>query len=316
MEVSWPGDHKFCFTIFDDSDWVSINKVKPVYELLYDLGMQTTKSVWVFDGKDKACRNGGVTLENKEYLEWVNLLKMKGFEIGLHNSSPATSTRETTAKALARIKAIFGYQSICNANHVGCLDAIYWGDARFSGLNQKIYNILTRGQNEKISRGHVEGDPVFWGDLCQQYVSYVRNFVFPGLDTLAICPEMPYHDAAKPFVNYWFASADGGNLEIFLRNFTIEKIDHLVDDGGACIAYVHFAAGFASDGKVDPEFRKRMEYIASHGGWFVPVSKVLDHLRGGGDLVSRTISPERLAKLETQWLASKLLTKAQKRLQS
>jgi hypothetical protein len=78
MAAQWPGDHKFCFTVFDDSDWVSVNKVKPVYELLSDLGMHTTKSVWVFNGQHSPGRNGGATLENKEYLNWVGALRMKG----------------------------------------------------------------------------------------------------------------------------------------------------------------------------------------------------------------------------------------------
>ncbi len=40
-------------------------------------------------------------------------------------------------------------------------------------------------------------------------MSYVRNFVFDEINTLAACPEMPYFDPAKPFVNAWFASLPG-----------------------------------------------------------------------------------------------------------
>ena len=153
------------------------------------------------------------------------------------------------------------------------------GENRLSGRNRKAYNILTGQQKRDISRGHVEQHPVFWGDVCRQSVNYVRNFVFDDLNTLGVCPEMPYHDAAKPYVNYWFASADGGNLDTFLRNFTLDKIDRLVEQQGACIAYVHFAADFVHDGVVVPEFRRRLEYIASKGGWYAPVSTVLDHLK-------------------------------------
>ena len=54
-------------------------------------------------------------------------------------------------------------------------------------------------------RGHVEGDPYFWGDLCQARIKYYRNFIFRNINTLKCCPFMPYHDPQKPFVNYWFA---------------------------------------------------------------------------------------------------------------
>jgi len=307
MNITWPRDHRFCFTVFDDTDWVSVKNVKPVYDLLYDLGMRTTKSVWVFTGH-KTPIHPGMTLEDKEYLEWIRSLKQQGFEIGLHNSSAETSTREITTRALERFISLFGDQPICHTNHLGCLDAIYWGDARFSGQKRMIYNLLTGWRKRDISRGHEEQHPVFWGDLCRQRVSYVRNFVFNDLNSLAVCPEMPYHDAAKPFVNFWFASSDGGNLEIFIENFTVEKIDRLVEQRGACIAYVHFAAGFVRDGQVNPKFRERLEYIASKGGWFAPVSEVLDYLRAGGDRVSRTISQKSLDKLETLWLIGKILS--------
>ena len=310
MSITWPGDHPFCFTVFDNTDWASIKKIKPVYDLLFDLGMRTTKSVWVYNGQQMPNKNSGVTLDDPEYLDWIQVLQMQGFEIGLHNSAPMTSTREITTRALERFKALFGDEPICHANHVGCLDAIYWGEARFSGWKRTLYNILTRERNRDISRGHVVQDPVFWGDLCQQYVNYVRNFVFDDLNALNFCPEMPYHDATKPYVNYWFASSDGGNLKTFLRNFTEEKIDQLVEQHGACIAYVHFAGGFVRNGQLVPEFRNRIEYIASKGGWYAPVTAVLDHLRAGGNYSSRTISPESLDKLEIHWLARKLRSQA------
>ncbi|MCK4818983.1 hypothetical protein KA005_24635, partial [bacterium] len=94
---------------------------------------------------------------------------------------------------------------------------------------------------------------------------------------MSICPQMPYHDPAKPYVNFWFISTDGGNLPTFLKNFTLENIDRLVEEGGLCIGYVHFAGGFVKDGKLNKEFRKRLTYIASKNGWFVPVSEVLEH---------------------------------------
>jgi hypothetical protein len=131
--------------------------------------------------------------------------------------------------------------------------------------------------------------------------------VFDELDALAVCPEQPYHDPAKPYVNYWFTSADGNEIRCFLKNFTEERIRRLEDSGGLCIAYVHFAYGFMSDGVIHPEFRKRMELIASLNGWFVPAKEILDHLRQGADRHERAITQTRLRQLESKWLFEKLL---------
>lgn len=305
MNISWPRGHKFAFTIFDDTDWATVDNVKPVYDVLTNLGMRTTKAVWMFRG-ERTPVNEGSTCENKEYLEWIFSLQELGFEIGLHNVAPCTSPREWTRIGLDIFRELFGNQKIVHCNHTGCLEGIYWGDARLSGWRRTLYNILTRGKNYNVFRGHIEGDPLFWGDLCRERVRYVRNFVFDDLNTLAACPEMPYHDRSKPFVDFWFTSAEGANRRTFLNNFTFANFDRLEEEGGLCIAYVHFAADFVHDGKVHAEVLKRMEYIASKDGWFAPVSQVLDYLRNNGGRTERTISPARLRQLETRWLFGKV----------
>jgi hypothetical protein len=63
--------------------------------------------------------------------------------------------------------------------------------------------------------GHRENDALFWGDLCRERVRHVRNFTYPGINTLATCPVMPYHDPERRNVNAWFASSEGASLEAF-----------------------------------------------------------------------------------------------------
>ncbi len=306
MSVTWPNGHKFAFTIVDDTDFATIEKVKPVYELLAGLGMRTTKTVWMFPGQGvPVC--GGATCEEQEYVDWILSLQRNGFEIALHNAAPCTSRREITSLGLTRFRELFGPGEILFCNHATNGENIYWGQARLSGWRRTLYNLATRGKRRDISHGHVAGNPLFWGDLCQQRVRYVRNFVFDDLDALAVCPEQPYHDPNKPYVNFWFTSADGANLKRFLANFTTAKFKRLADAGGFCVAYVHFGAGFAENGKVDPEFRKCMEYLASLNGWFVPASQVLDRLRHGAGTGERAITPKRLQQLETKWLFEKML---------
>lgn len=304
-QISWPQGHHFALTIVDDTDYTSVDNVQPVYDLLVHLGMRTTKLVWMFQGESDATVHGSAC-DDPAYLAWVLSLQQQGFEIGVHNAAPVTSPRERTCQAFERFRALFGCQALIHCNHVGCREGIYWGDARLSEWRRPLYNLLTRGRRRGIFRGHVPDDPLFWGDLCQTHVRYVRNFVFDALNTLAVCPEMPYHDPAKPYVHFWFASTEGPTLRSFLRHFTVRNIDRLAAEGGLCIAYVHFAAGFAPNGQVEPEFRQRLEYIASKDGWFAPASDVLDYLRQDQSPAERIISPTRLRQLELRWLASKL----------
>ena len=306
MRVQWPNGKRFAFSIFDDCDWASVERFKPVYDLLISLGMRATKSVWVTTSSEPGL-NGGATCNDREYLEWVLDLQRQGFEIGLHNVAPGTSTRPQVHEGLTRFRQLFGDSMIAHANHVGCREGIYWGDARLSGWRRELYKLLTRDSRGE-HRGHVEGDPLFWGDLCRQHVRYVRNFVFPTLNTLAMCPMMPYHDSRRPWVNFWFAGTDGGSRRVFLENFTFEKIDELEREGGLCIAYVHFGAGFVRNGgDVDPDVRARMQYLASKPGWFPTVSEALDFLRSNADPHTRSIPPKALRRLETRWLMAKTL---------
>jgi hypothetical protein len=276
-----------------------------LYDLLAGLGMLTTKSVWIFDGQD-GIGYQGQTCQDRDYLGWVLKLQNAGFEISLHNAAPVTSLRARTCAALECFRGYFGAERFMHCNHRSCGDNLYWGDERLSGVRRRIYNYATGSRRCGRFRGHVEGAPVFWGDLCRERVTYVRNFVFSEINTLKACPEMPYHDPAKPFVNQWFASSDGGSLRRFLRTYSRENIDRLVEEGGLSIAYVHFGSNFVVDGRVHPEFKARMEYIAARGGWFVPASTVLDYVAGGKKAAERVISPSTLSALEFAWLRDRL----------
>ena len=66
--------------------------------------------------------------------------------------------------------------------------------------------------------------------------------------------------------------------------------------------YTHFAEGFCN-GKLHPRFEELMRRLAQKNGWFVPVSTLLDFLRGESS--DRTISREALAALERRWFLQK-----------
>ncbi len=50
--MEWPSGKKFAFTIIDDTDHGTVSNLKPVYDLLNELGIKTTKTVWVYPPRD------------------------------------------------------------------------------------------------------------------------------------------------------------------------------------------------------------------------------------------------------------------------
>jgi len=299
----WPGNRSFVFTIFDDTDRATLDNVSEVYRFLADLGLHTTKSVWPIRGTEQG-NCSGQTCEDKGYLDWLLRLREQGFEIGYHMATWHTSSRSRTALALTRFEKLFGQPPVSMANHSDCRENIYWGAARVSGAVRFVYNLGTRFRYADRFRGHVEGDLLFWGDICKSKIRYCRNFVFGNINTLTDCPSMPFHDPDRPYVNYWFASSDGHDIRAFNHCLSEANQDRLEAEGGICIMYTHFACGFLDNGRLQPEFRRLMERLARKNGWFVPVSTALDYLRGrnGG----HNITAAERSRLEQRWLLYKL----------
>ncbi len=149
------------------------------------------------------------------------------------------------------------------------------------------------------------GHPSFWGDVCRDRIRYCRNFVFANTNTLAACPWMPYRDPAKPLVNAWYASTEGSNATRFLGALSEANQDRLEAEGGACIMYTHFGHGFVDDrGALSPRFRDLMRRLSAKGGWFVPVSTLLDTLAAGRGPMA--LGQHQRRRLETRWLWEKL----------
>jgi len=302
-QIAWPDGKKFAFTVFDDTDYATLENVRPVYDLLAACNLRTTKSVWPLAGSDTpSC--GGATCDDPDYLRWLKELQQTGFEIGYHMATYHTSEREQTRSALDRFADYFGGPPRTMANHSACHENIYWGAARLSGLNRAAYNLLTRFRQSRRFRGHIKDDPLYWGDLCRERITYTRNFVMPDINTLAACPMMPYHDPARPFVNSWYASSEGPEIESFVDCIGEARQDRLLAEGGACIMYTHFACGFYRDGALDRRFEKLIRRLSKLPGWFVPVGTLLDFLRerNGGHV----ITPAERRRLERNWLRHKL----------
>jgi len=303
--IEWPHGKAFAFTIFDDPDLDTVENVAAMYSFLGDIGLRTTKAVWPLRGPGSP-KIGGATCEDEQYLEWILKLQKQGFEIALHNVTHHTSTREQTVRGIEAFHHLFGHYPQSMANHSGCQENIYWESARVSGIQGLIYNALNLKINGKNpgSQGHIEGSPLFWGDLCKQKIKYVRNFVFGDINTLKTCPVMPYHDPDRPYVNYWFASSEGANIRSFNAMLSESNQERLRSEGGACIIYTHLAKGFLEKGRINDHFRRLMVRMASMNGWFVPVRTLLDFIqRVRGNHV---ISCSERNDLERKWLWHKI----------
>jgi hypothetical protein len=303
-KIHWPDGKDFAFTIFDDTDCSTFATVRDVYALLRDCGFRTTKSVWPVRGQQTPI-NGGDTCDEPEYLAWIVKLQSMGFEIGYHMTTYHSSLREETIAGLEKFARLFGQYPTTMANHVGCTENIYWGSARVSGVHQVMYNLLTLYRNNKQFRGHIAGDAHFWGDICKAKVKYVRNFVFPEINTLKACPYMPYHDTKRPFVNYWYSSSEGATITSFNSMLSEKNQDILEEEHGACIMYTHFGKGFYN-GRVDTQFQLLMKRLSKKNGWFVPVSTLLDYIvKTCGH---HHITDKERRRLERKWLLSKVAT--------
>ena len=314
----WPGGAKFAFTIFDDTDMMTLENGRPVYDVITDLGMRITKSVWPVL-PDGPARTGGATCEDADYRAWVLGLQDTGHEIGIHNASDHPSKRPTTERALDRFAEIFGHDPRIGADHVGNFEAMYWGPARLTGIRSRAYALGTRVTRpyRQPTEGEVPTSEYFWGDLLRDRIDYWRNFTFDDINTLRACPDLPYHDPARPYVNWWFAASQAPTLDALVDLLAPSNLDRLEQQGGACIVYTHLGLRYANDGVVDPRFATALERVAERDGWFAPVSEVLDHIRAERATTTgdRPLSTRERSRMENRWITDQVTTRAGSELQ-
>lgn len=309
MNSMFPGNARFAFTIFDDTDVATVENVAPVYALLEELGFRTTKSIWMRRGDVRGSNFArSETMEDANYRSFVLDLHRRGFEIAFHGASMESTQRPQIRQALDDFEREFGHPPHAHANHAENRDNLYWGSKRFSSLPLRLLGWARErlsGNGTAPFTGEEPNSEYFWGDLCRERIRYVRNFCFDAVNVLSVNPTMPYHDPRKPFVNYWFSALDAPNVTSFNNLLTKQAIDSLEQQGGVCIVATHLGKFFVRDGIVDPDTASILEYISSKNGWFVPVSELLDHLveQSGGN---ERLGPIENLKLEINWLRYRL----------
>jgi hypothetical protein len=103
--IIFPEGKRFAFTIVDDTDMATLERNRPVYEVLHRYGLRTTKTVWVLDATETDHPpNAGDSLNDPDYRAFIQDLRGKGVEIALHgvrggSSEPFSSRAAPTSWA-------------------------------------------------------------------------------------------------------------------------------------------------------------------------------------------------------------------------
>jgi hypothetical protein len=276
-QVTFPDGKRFAFTIVDDTDMATLERNRPVYEVLQRYGLRTTKTAWMLEPTETDHPpNAGDSMQDPGYRAFLRDLHEAGFEIALHGVRGGSSPRADIIKGLEEYRREFGDYPKLHVNHSRNRDDLYWGADRWSLAPLRW--IYRAAMGDRFS-GEDPASPYYWGDLAQQHIRYVDQFTFEDVNLLNVTPSFPYHLPDKPLVNLWFPTADGGNRDQFLKLLSPENLDRLEREGGVCIVYAHLGAGSFNQGDgVDPRFEARIRDIAARNGWFVPASELLDHL--------------------------------------
>ncbi len=274
--IEFPENKQFAFTIIDDTDEAYLENIKPVYDILFENKLKTTKTVWVYPSRNINVSRGDC-LNRKEYLDFILDIYSKGYEIGLHNVGSGDFKRDEIIQGLNEFHIKLGFYPKLHTNHSYNKDNIYWGSKRFSfPLNyavKKLYKDYDDFSGE---------DPLsenFWGDYYKKHIQFTRSYELDNINTYRKLPNMPYREKRyEEYSNFWFGSTFAPNPWMFNKIVTEKNIDKLEKEGGICILYTHLGY-YLQRGVIDPGFVRMIEYIGNKkNGLFVPVSNILDFL--------------------------------------
>lgn len=296
-----PAGRSFAFSIVDDTDHATVENVGPVYRLLAELGMRTTKTLWTIPATEPNPYDGSATAAEPAYRDFCRSLQNDGFELAMHGVTMHSATRARIERGIGEFSEWFGAPPRMHINHFRNADNLYWGQARTGTLaGRLIYRAAAR---QPASQGHVEGSPHFWGDICREHIAYVRDFTFRETDLTRLRAPLAYHDPRTPLIRRRFVSTEGGTLPVYLEALDERRQDELAAAGGVCIMYTHFGGGFVEHGRLNPRFEKLMRRLAGLGGWFVPASELLDALC---EHDCPTLSSKQRRHLEGRWISERL----------
>jgi hypothetical protein len=276
--VSFPGGHKFAFSIVDDTDMATLERLQPIYEVLQRYGLRTTKTVWVLPAHStEHDPDRGESLSDPAYRQFIVDLQAKGFEIALHGVRGGSSLRADTLSGIETFRSTLGHYPRMQVNHSLNKENLYWGSHLYAVAPLRWAASFAIAYEFS---GHDPHSPYFWGDVARERIQYVRRFTYQDINLLATSPSMPYRLDDKPYVNYWFPTANGDRVVNFIELLKDENLDRLEQEGGVTLVYAHLGAGsFTKNGGADPRFEDRIRAVSARNGWFATASEILDHLK-------------------------------------
>ncbi len=309
--LKYPDNKDFIFTIFDDTDVATLDYLKPIYGILNELGLKTTKTVWPLSFEGPSDYLGTDTLVNKEYASYLKELHQNGFEMSYHGPTMESSKKAEVEKSLEIFKEMFGFYPRSYSAHSTNRENLYWGADRFSiYLFKKIYTLISKEPNNHY-QGHIENSEYFWGNLSLTHLDYIRNFTFNDLNLLNVNVPFPYQNKRQPYIKNSFFTSDADNVKEFNLLISEKNINRLEKERGVCIISTHFGKGFIQAGRVHEKTVSLLEFISKKNGWFVPVSEVLDFLKSQNS--NNCIGIKDLFKLELKWFLDTLIRKNRER---
>ena len=157
VRFEFPQGKRFAFTIVDDTDVATVANVKPLYDLLHELGFRTTKTVWPLGCPEGSPNfSSSQTLEDADYRAFAVDLQRRGFEVTWHGATMETSQRPRTIAALQRFREIFGAYPRIHVNHSFNRENLYWGAGRLDSRILRAVVGRVTGTPAEYYTGHVK----------------------------------------------------------------------------------------------------------------------------------------------------------------
>lgn len=299
----YPGGAKFALAICDDTDDATLENIKPVYDFLLEHGIRPTKTVWVYpaDSNDPSYSMGD-SLKRVAYRDYILDLQQKNVEIALHGVRGSSSFRPIIFEGMEAYRETFDAYPRIHINHRANRDNLYWGSQRLTlPLFRWLHRMMLTIDNFE---GELVNSEYYWGDIAQSHIMYVNDLSFSELDLSKLSSALPYHDPSKEYVNNWFHTSDGGDVNTFNKLLSDENLDEIEKRGGYSIIYTHFGKGFAIDGKLNSTFVSRMEALIGKDVWITTSSELLEFLAAQRSVTERS-SWDRF-RVELRWVIEKI----------
>lgn len=300
---NYPGGASFALAICDDTDDATLENIKPVYDFLLARGIRPTKTVWVYpaDRNDPSYSKGD-SLERIPYRDYMLELQRKNVEIALHGVRGSSSIRPIVLEGMELYRDTFKAYPKIHINHRANRDNLYWGSQR---LTLPIFRWLHRmALTIDNFEGELADSEYYWGDIAQSHITSVNDLSFSELDLSKLSSSIPYHDASKEYVNSWFHTSDGAEVNAFNKLLSDENLDEIEKRGGYSIIYTHFGKRFATDGKLNSLFVNRVEALVGRNVWITTSSELLAFLAAQRSSAERSNWDH--FRIELRWVIEKI----------